>query len=410
MVDGKTLTFVSEHRPSEPNQISTGGHGCQPACSRSTRPSGNTGTASSVSGGVITLHTGTVNGTLSISSSNSSALTALGLSGGVTLAATGASPSLSGETLLIAATGGGTATSITFGLGTGQVSSLNQLNAALAANNLQATHRYDRQASPSPPRNDAASSTIGAITGTATATGQAFNGWWRLAPVADPNAQATRAGLVAQYNNMLDADQYHRAGCVLQRRQPAERRYAEAGLQRNRQIHPEHHRASPSIRRALACRRLPPGIDFLDNNSANKALTSLWPLHTTLRSEASTLGSNLSIVQIRQDFNKNLINVLQTGCLEPDAGRHQRGSGQQPGAVDPPVDRGLRAGARQPVAAERASAAPLIPALQKRMAGLSARPFSLSTIAFSSEVETVRVKKRIKTTIASVLIQSESKL
>jgi len=25
------------------------------------------------------------------------------------------------------------------------------------------------------------------------------------------------------------------------------------------------------------------------------------------------LGSNLSIVQIRQDFNKNLINVLQTG-------------------------------------------------------------------------------------------------
>ena len=35
---------------------------------------------------------------------------------------------------------------------------------------------------------------------------------------------------------------------------------------------------------------------------------------TTLRAEASTLGSNLSIVQIRQDFNKNLINVLQTGA------------------------------------------------------------------------------------------------
>ena len=34
---------------------------------------------------------------------------------------------------------------------------------------------------------------------------------------------------------------------------------------------------------------------------------------STLRSEASALGSNLSIVQIRQDFSKNLINVLQTG-------------------------------------------------------------------------------------------------
>jgi len=55
------------------------------------------------------------------------------------------------------------------------------------------------------------------------------------------------------------------------------------------------------------------GTDFLDNSSANKALTSLSFASSTLRSEASSLGSNLSIVQIRQDFNKNLINVLQTG-------------------------------------------------------------------------------------------------
>src|SRR5262249_51320782 len=56
------------------------------------------------------------------------------------------------------------------------------------------------------------------------------------------------------------------------------------------------------------------GTDFLDSNSANKVLTSLDAASTTLRSEASALGSNLSIVQIRQDFNKNLINVLQTGA------------------------------------------------------------------------------------------------
>ena len=55
------------------------------------------------------------------------------------------------------------------------------------------------------------------------------------------------------------------------------------------------------------------GTDFLDNSSANKALATLNTASTTLRSEASALGSNLSIVQIRQDFNKNLINVLQTG-------------------------------------------------------------------------------------------------
>ena len=55
------------------------------------------------------------------------------------------------------------------------------------------------------------------------------------------------------------------------------------------------------------------GTDFLDSNSANKVLASLNNVSTTLRSEASSLGSNLSIVQIRQDFNKNLIDVLQTG-------------------------------------------------------------------------------------------------
>jgi flagellin-like hook-associated protein FlgL len=63
----------------------------------------------------------------------------------------------------------------------------------------------------------------------------------------------------------------------------------------------------------LGLSTLTSGTDFLDNSSANKALTALSLASSTLRSESSSLGSNLSIVQIRQDFNKNLINVLQTG-------------------------------------------------------------------------------------------------
>ncbi|HEY3793968.1 MAG TPA: flagellin, partial [Bradyrhizobium sp.] len=64
----------------------------------------------------------------------------------------------------------------------------------------------------------------------------------------------------------------------------------------------------------LGLSTLTTGTDFLDSNSANNVLTSLSQVNTTLRSEASNLGSNLSIVQIRQDFSKNLINVLQTGA------------------------------------------------------------------------------------------------
>ncbi len=64
----------------------------------------------------------------------------------------------------------------------------------------------------------------------------------------------------------------------------------------------------------LSLSSLTSGTDFLDNNSANTVLSQLSAASTTLRTEASSLGSNLSIVQIRQDFNKNLINVLQTGA------------------------------------------------------------------------------------------------
>jgi flagellin-like hook-associated protein FlgL len=43
-------------------------------------------------------------------------------------------------------------------------------------------------------------------------------------------------------------------------------------------------------------------------------LTNLSDASTKLRSQASSFGSNLSVVQIRQDFSKSLINVLQTGA------------------------------------------------------------------------------------------------
>ena len=308
-VDGKTLTFVTGTAGA--NQISTGGTVTSLLAAIDTA-SGNTGAASSVSGGAIVLHTGTVNANLTISSSDSAALTALGLTGGVTQAATGTSQTLTGKTLLIGATGGGTATSITFGTGAGQVSSLNQLNTALAANNLQATIDPTGVITLTT-SNNAASSTIGAITGTATVAGQAFNGLTALAPVADPNAQATRAGLIAQYNNILQqidttSQDSSFNGINLLEGDTLNLTFDETG------------KSTLAIQgvtfntAGLGLSTLTSGTDFLDSNSANKVLTSLSTVSTTLRSEASNLGSNLSIVQIRQDFSKNLINVLQTGA------------------------------------------------------------------------------------------------
>src|SRR5438093_10814838 len=55
------------------------------------------------------------------------------------------------------------------------------------------------------------------------------------------------------------------------------------------------------------------GTDFIDNVLTGKVLTALNNASSTLRSQASAFGANLSIVQIRYDFVKNIINVLQIG-------------------------------------------------------------------------------------------------
>jgi flagellin len=264
-----------------------------------------TGGHSSISGGVITVGATVTGLTLS-----GSALAKLGLSS--------VGDGLAGQTLTIPSTGGGTATSITFGLGQGQVASLNDLNSALAANNLQAgvdtTGHINIVTS-----NDAASSTIPALSGSAASSGGAFynsattTAFTAGAPIVDPNSQATRANLVSQYNNVLaqintTAQDASFNGVNLLNGDTLKLVFNETG------------RSTLSIQgvtfddAGLGLSTLTAGKDFLDSNSANKVLSSLDEASTTLRSEASALGSNLSIVQIRQDFNKSLINVLQTGA------------------------------------------------------------------------------------------------
>jgi flagellin len=261
---------------------------------------------SALGGGALTLSTGTTSA-LTIGGT-AGTLTKLGLTAGTTPVG---APPLSGQTLTITATGGGTPTSIVFGTGIGQVSTLNQLNAALAANNLQAG------ISPSGvinivTANEAASSTIGTIGGTATLAGAAFNGLTAPAPVADPDSQAARAGLVVQYNNVINqidttSGDASFNGINLLNGDTLKLTFNETG------------KSTLNINgvtfnlAGLALATLNQGVDFLDSSSANKTLTALNAASTTLRSEASSLGSNLSIVQIRQDFSKNLINVLQTG-------------------------------------------------------------------------------------------------
>ncbi len=53
---------------------------------------------------------------------------------------------------------------------------------------------------------------------------------------------------------------------------------------------------------------------FQTNTAINAALGELDTAVSSLRTQAATFGSNLSVVEIRQDFTKNLINTLETGA------------------------------------------------------------------------------------------------
>ena len=54
--------------------------------------------------------------------------------------------------------------------------------------------------------------------------------------------------------------------------------------------------------------------DFSSDSKVEAAVAELNTATNTLRAQSSTFGGNLSVVQNREDFTKNMINVLQTGA------------------------------------------------------------------------------------------------
>ncbi|AMA59188.1 DUF1522 domain-containing protein [Bradyrhizobium sp. CCGE-LA001] len=269
--------------------------------------------------GQLKLSTG-VNADLSITGSGN-ALNVFGLAGNTgsatafTAARTSGIGGIAGKTLTFTSFNGGTAVNVTFGDGTnGTVKTLDQLNTKLQANNLAATIDANGLLTITA-SNDYASSTLGS-----TVAGGAIGGTLTSAltfstastPVQDGVAQTARANLVSQFNNILN-----QIDTTAQ-----DSSFNGVNLLNGDQlklVFDETAKSSLNITgvtynsKGLGLASLTVGVDFIDNAAANRVLTNLNAASSTLRSQASSLGSNLSVVQIRQDFNKNLINVLQTG-------------------------------------------------------------------------------------------------
>jgi len=206
------------------------------------------------------------------------------------------------------------------GAGTATVKTLDQLNSVLSSNGVAVTASISATADTLTftSTNDAASQTITKsgtaptgegvdITGTTAATVGTVN-----AAVADPTSQASRSNLVAQYNVIIQqitttAQDSSFNGVNLLNGDNLKLTFNETGKS-TLNITGVTFNAG-----GLGLGTLTAGTDFLDSFSANAVIAKLSTASSSLRSEASALGSNLSVVQIRQDFSKNLINVLQTG-------------------------------------------------------------------------------------------------
>ncbi|MFY9951969.1 flagellin [Bradyrhizobium sp.] len=232
--------------------------------------------------------------------------------------------SLNGKTFIFTpATGAATTITVSSTVAAGNVNSIDAFNdalstaglgltASLASNgSITLTSANDNASQILTTGNTPAANTI-AISGTDTATLVTPAGGVAGKPLADPNSQTVRASLVSQYNNIIaqittTSQDASFNGINLLFGDDLKLTFNETG---------KSTLTVPGVTydaTGLGLGPLAAGTDFLDNSSANAVITKVTAASNQLRSEASALGSNLSIVQIRQDFAKNLINVLQTG-------------------------------------------------------------------------------------------------
>ena len=277
-------------------------------------------TAKSIANQVLQQPTG-----FSTKASITSTTPAAGTAGSATDLINSATPNtLSGETFIFKTSPTATVTlTASAAAGATNFNSITTLNTELAANNINLIASFNSNGSIAfTSTNDAASQTItsgGAfvpptaghttsvdVSGTGAVAGSI------VPPATDAVSQATRANLVGQFNQILTqinttAQDASFNGINLLNGDSLKLVFDETGKSTSTITGVTFSQAG------LGLNTLTAGQDFIDNLSTNNVLSSLNTASITLRSQASAFGANLSIVQIRQDFNKNIINVLQTG-------------------------------------------------------------------------------------------------
>jgi flagellin-like hook-associated protein FlgL len=260
----------------------------------------------------------------SVKASATSLAPAAGTAGTAADLTVGGTNALQSKTYIFTpAVGAATTITVSSTVAAGNVNSIDAFNTALSTAGINLTASLASDGSLNfTSTNDYASQTLTLGT-TAAANTVALSGTGTFAlvtpaggaagkPLADAASQTIRSSLVKQYNDIITqisttSQDASFNGINLLNGDNLKLTFNETGKSTLNVQGVTFNAAG------LGLAALTSGTDFLDNNSANGVLTKLGAASTSLRTEASALGSNLSVVQIRQDFNKSLISVLQTG-------------------------------------------------------------------------------------------------
>jgi flagellin len=200
------------------------------------------------------------------------------------------------------------ANTLTFGSGLGQISTATQLSSSLAGitditGSINSSNNINFAPTSSAPV------TVGGTASVVTALGLSAGATTPTATVVTPDA--TRSSLQNQYNALLtQIDQL-----------AADASYNGVNLLTGDNLKVTFNETDTSslsiggvnLNSAGLGLTAISGTGFQDNNYISNLLNTINTALTTLRSQASSFGTNLTTVQTRQDFTKNLINTLQTG-------------------------------------------------------------------------------------------------
>jgi len=259
--------------------------------------------------------TGAASGTgIKLTGANNTAITVTGNTGaalgfGTSAVSNNVNTTLAGLTgTLTLGVGTGPADVLTFGSGNGQISTLTGLNAALAAfTNITGSTDSTHHINFAPTSSDDV--TVGGTASVLSVLGLSAGATTPTATVVSPSA--TRTNLQSQFNALLtQIDQLAKDssynGVNLLYGDNLKVTFNENGSS-SLTISGVKFDSTGLGLTSVA------GTGFQDNHNIDSTISSLDTALTTLRTQSSAFGSTLSTVQTRNDFTKNLVNVLQTG-------------------------------------------------------------------------------------------------